>query len=62
MSEISLSREQEKYVRLFQGTGENLPDLIDDILDISKIEAGQIDPNPPSKKKKNPVVLDASSR
>jgi len=38
-----LNREQKKYVQIFQNTGQNLLDLINDILNISKIEAGQIE-------------------
>ena len=38
-----LTDEQERYVRIIQDSGENLLSLIDDILDLSKIEADRID-------------------
>jgi CheY-like chemotaxis protein len=40
LSETSLEPEQREYVRIFQSAGENLLTLINDILDISKLEAG----------------------
>ncbi|MEG3639051.1 HAMP domain-containing sensor histidine kinase [Magnetococcus sp. PR-3] len=47
MSELldhtDLSGEQKHYVTVFQRAGENLLDLINDILDLSKVEAGQFD-------------------
>lgn len=43
LHESPLNREQQKYVQVFQAAGENLLDLIDDILDLSKIESGQIE-------------------
>jgi len=41
--ESPLNKEQKKYVKIFKNAGQNLLDLINDILDISKIEAGQIE-------------------
>ena len=38
-----LNPEQKKYVRVFRNAGENLLDIINDILDITKIESGQIE-------------------
>jgi len=43
LHESPLNTEQKKYVQIFQNAGQNLLDLINDILDISKIEAGQIE-------------------
>ncbi len=43
LSESSLTGEQRQYVDIFKNAGNNLLSLINDILDISKIEAGQID-------------------
>jgi len=40
--ETPLSSEQQKYVQVFRDAGENLLGLINDILDLSKVEAGQI--------------------
>ncbi|MFA5182082.1 MAG: PAS domain S-box protein [Syntrophales bacterium] len=42
LSETTLTRDQQKYVQIFQGAGENLLTLINDILDLSKVEAGHI--------------------
>jgi PAS domain S-box-containing protein len=42
LSETPLSSEQEKYVEVFRSAGETLLTIINDILDISKVEAGQI--------------------
>lgn len=42
LMDTSLTPEQEKYVKVSQNAGENLLELINDILDLSKVEAGQI--------------------
>ncbi len=41
--ESPLDSEQKKYVSIFRNAGESLLDIINDILDISKIESGQIE-------------------
>ncbi len=43
LSESPLNSEQQKYVRIFRNAGENLLDIINDILDLSKVEAGLIE-------------------
>ena len=37
-----LSKEQKEYVGIFQNAGENLLNIINDILDISKVESGRL--------------------
>jgi signal transduction histidine kinase/CheY-like chemotaxis protein len=43
LGETDLSPDQRKYVEVFQNAGNNLLDLINDILDLSKVEAGQLE-------------------
>ena len=43
LAQTELSAEQEKYVAIFQRSGENLLNLINDILDLSKVEASQLE-------------------
>ena len=43
LSESSLREEQRDYVRIFQKAGANLLDLINDILDLSKVESGHLE-------------------
>ena len=43
LSESPLREEQRDYVRVFQKAGANLLDLINDILDLSKVESGHVD-------------------
>ena len=43
LAKTGLSAEQEKYVQIFRRSGDNLLNLINDILDLSKVEASQLD-------------------
>jgi two-component system sensor histidine kinase/response regulator len=43
LGETTLDPEQKKYVKILSRAGENLLDLINDILDLSKVEAGRMD-------------------
>jgi PAS domain S-box-containing protein len=43
LAKTSLTPEQEKYVQIFRRSGDNLLNLINDILDLSKVEAAQLD-------------------
>lgn len=42
LSETPLTGEQTEYIDIFRNAGENLLEIINDILDISKVEAGQL--------------------
>ena len=43
LSETSLDEDQQEYVRIFRDAGSNLVGLINNILDLSKIEAGHLE-------------------
>ena len=43
LAKTPLSSEQEKYVQIFRRAGDNLLNLINDILDLSKVEASQLE-------------------
>ncbi len=43
LSHTPLNPEQDKYVRIFRRAGDNLLNLINDILDLSKVEASQLE-------------------
>src|SRR3954453_21785177 len=43
LAKTSLSPEQDKYVQIFRRAGDNLLHLINDILDLSKVEASQLE-------------------
>ncbi|HAJ27435.1 MAG TPA: hypothetical protein DCG53_09375, partial [Syntrophus sp. (in: bacteria)] len=42
MAETPLNPEQQQYLQLFRSAGENLLSLINDILDLSKVESGRL--------------------
>jgi PAS domain S-box-containing protein len=43
LAKTDLSPEQDRYVQIFRRAGDNLLDLINDILDLSKVEASQLE-------------------
>ncbi len=43
LAKTSLTDEQDKYVQIFRRAGDNLLNLINDILDLSKVEASQLE-------------------
>jgi PAS domain S-box-containing protein len=43
LAKTSLSSEQDKYVQIFRRAGDNLLNLINDILDLSKVESSQLE-------------------
>jgi signal transduction histidine kinase len=42
LAESPLTSDQQEYVRIIGSAGDSLPALIDNILDLSKVEAGQL--------------------
>lgn len=46
LKKTAISGEQQKYLQVITGSGDNLLALINDILDLSKIEAGELNLNP----------------
>uniref|UniRef100_UPI0025F9E483 PAS domain-containing hybrid sensor histidine kinase/response regulator n=1 Tax=Phenylobacterium sp. TaxID=1871053 RepID=UPI0025F9E483 len=43
LAKTALTPEQQKFVQIFQRSGDNLLNLINDILDLSKVESSQLD-------------------
>ena len=43
LAKTDLTQEQDRYVQIFRRSGDNLLNLINDILDLSKVEASQLD-------------------
>ena len=43
LAKTALTTEQDKYVQIFRRSGDNLLNLINDILDLSKVEASQLE-------------------
>jgi len=43
LAKTEMTAEQDKYVRIFRRAGDNLLNLINDILDLSKVEASQLE-------------------